>query len=105
MEVVTDFLFLGFKITADCDHSHEIRRQLLLSWKEVTNLDSVLKNTDVTVLTKIHIVKAMVFPVSMHCCEIWTTKKSEHGRIDGFELWCWRRLLKVHWTGDQTSQS
>ena len=105
MEVVTDFLFMGSKITADGDHSHEIRRQLLLSRKAMINLDSVLKSTDITVLTKIHIVKAMVFPVAMYGCGIWTIKKSEHQRIDDFELWCWRRLLKVPWTGDKTSQS
>ena len=105
VELVTDFLFMGSKITADGDHSHEIRRRLLLSRKAMTNLDSVLKSTDITVLTKIHIVKAMVFLVAMHSCGIWTIKKSEHQRIDDFELWCWRRLLKVPWTGDKTSQS
>ena len=105
VEVVTDFLFLGSKITADGDHSHEIRRRLLLGRKAMAILDSVLKSTDVTVLTKIHIVKAMVFPVAMYGCEILTIKKSEYQRIDGFELWWWRRLLKVLWTGDKTSQS
>ena len=105
METVTDFLFLGSKITADGDHSHEIRRRLLLGRKAMAILDSVLKSTDITVLTKIHIVKAMVFPVAMYGCEILTIKKSEYQRIDGFELWWWRRLLKVLWTGDKTSQS
>ena len=94
MEVVTDFLFLGSKITVDGDCSHEIRRQLLLLRKAMTNLDSVLKSRDITMLTKIHTVKAMAFPVVTYC-ESWTVKKSEHQRSDAFELWYWRRLLKV----------
>ena len=98
VEVATDFLFLGSKITADGDHSHEVRRQLLLGRKAMTNLDSVLKSRDITLLTKIHIVKVMVFPVVTYSCESWTIKKAEHQRIDAFELWYWRRLLKVPWT-------
>ena len=94
MEAVTDFLFLACKITAGCDCSLEIRR-LLLVRKAMTNLDSVLKITGITLLTKVHIVNAMVFPVVMYGCESWTIKKAEHQRIDAFELWCWRRLLKV----------
>ena len=105
MEVVTDFLFLGSKITADGDHSHEIRRRLLLGRKAMAILDSVLKSTDVTVLTKIHIVKAMVFPVVMYGCESWTIRKEEHQTIDAFELWCWRRLLKVPWTERRSNQT
>ena len=89
---------MGSKITADSDCSHEIRRQLLLGRKAMTNLDSVLKSRDITLPTKVHIVKAMVFPVVMYDCESWTIKKAEHQRIDAFELWCWRRLLKVPWT-------
>ena len=96
MEVVTDFLFLGFKITADSD-SHEIRRQLLFSRKVMTNLDSVLKSRDITLMTKVHTVKAMVFQVVMYSCESWTVMKAKCQRIDAFELWCWRRLLKVPW--------
>ena len=96
MEAVTDFLFLGSKITVDGDcHPHEIRRQLLLGRKTMTNLDSMLKSKDITLLIKVYIVKAMVFPVVTYSCESWTTKKAEHQRIDAFELWCWRRLLKV----------
>ena len=94
VEVVTDFLFLGAKITADADCSHEIKRQLLLR-KAVTNLDSVLKSRDSTLLTEVHIVKAVVFPVVTYGGESWTVKKAEHQRIDIFKLWCWRRLLKV----------
>ena len=94
-EAETDFLFLGSKITVDGDCSHEIRRQLLLGRKAMTNLDSVLKNIDVTLPTKVCIVKAMVFPVGMYRCESWTIKKAEHQRIDALELWYWRRLLKV----------
>ena len=97
VEVVTDFLFLGSKITADGDCSHEIRRRLLLGRKAMTNLDSVLKSRDVTLATKLYIVKAMVFPVVMYSCESWTVKKAEHQRIDAFQLWCWRRLLRVSW--------
>ena len=95
MEVVTDFLFLGSKITVDGDCSHEIRRQLLLGRKATTNLDSVLKSRDITLPTKVCIVKAVVFPVVMYSCESWTVKKAKHQRTDAFELWCWRRLLKV----------
>ena len=95
---MTDFLFLGSKITMDGDCSHEIRRRLPLGRKAVTNLDSVSKSRDITLLTKVHIVKAMAFPVVMYGCENWTIKKSEQQRIDAFELWCWRRLLRVPWT-------
>ena len=105
MEVVTDFLFLGSKITSDGDCSLEIRRQLLLGRKVMTNLDSALKSRDITLLTKVCIVKAMVFPVVTYSCESWTIKKSEHQRIDAFELWCWRRLLKVSWTATRSKQS
>ena len=98
VEVVTDFLFLGSKITVDGDCSHEIRRWLLLGRKAMTNLDSVLKSRNVTLPTKVHIVKAMVFPVVMYGSESWTIKKTEHQRVDALELWCWRRLLKVPWT-------
>ena len=98
MEVVTDFLFLSSKITADGDCSHEIRRRLLLGKKAITNLDSVLKNRDIILLTKVHIVKAMVFPVVMYGCDSWTIKKDECQRIDAFKLRCWKRLLKVPWT-------
>ena len=105
MEVVTDFLFLGSKITADGDCSHEIRRQLLLGRKSMTNLDSVLKSRDICLPTKVHIVKAVGFPVVTYSCESWAIKKAEHQRIDAFELWCWRRLLKVPWTArSQVSQ-
>ena len=90
--------FWGSKITADGDCSHEIKRRLLLGKKVVTNLDSVFKSKDITLLTKFHLVKAMVFPVAMYGCESWTVKKAEHRRIDAFELWCWRRLLRVPWT-------
>ena len=105
MEVVTDFLFLGSKITADGDHSHEIRRQLLLGRKAMTSLDSVLKSRDITLLTKVHVVKAMIFPVVTYSCESWTIKKAESQRIDAFELWCWRRLLRVPWTTRISNQS
>ena len=96
-ETVTDFIFLGSKITADSDCSHEIKRLLLLRRKAVTNLDSILKSRDITLPTKVHPVKAMVFSVVMYGCESWTIKKAEHQRIDAFELWCWKRLLKVPW--------
>ena len=102
---MTDFLFVGSKITADADCSHEIRRHLLLGRKAMTNLDSVLKSRDITLLTKVHIVKAMVFPVVTYDCESWTVKKAECQRIDAFELWCWRRLLKVPWTARRSNQS
>ena len=93
IEAVTDFLFLHSKITADSDCSHEVRRHLLLGRKAITNLDSVLKSKDITLLTKVHLVKAMIFPVVMYGCESWTINKAEHRKIDAFELWCWRRLL------------
>ena len=92
METVTDFIFLGSKISADGDCSHEIKRRLLLGRKSMTSLDSKLKSRDITLLTKVHIVKAMVFSIVMYKCESWTIKKAEHQRIDAFELWCWRRL-------------
>ena len=95
IETVTDFLFLGSKITADADCSHKIKRCLLLGRKAMTNLDSILKSRDITLRTKVHLVKAMVFPVVMYGCESWTIKKAEHRRIDAFKLWCWRRLLRV----------
>ena len=97
VETVADFIFLGSKITADGDFSHEIKRCLLLGRKAMTNLDSILKSRDITLPTKVYLVKAMVFPVVMHGCENWTIKKTEHRRIDVFELWCWKRLLKVPW--------
>ena len=105
METVTDFIFLGSKITANGDYSHEIKRCLLLGRKAMTNLDSILKSRDITLPAKVHLVKAMVFPVVMYGCESWTIKKAEHRRIDGFELWCWRRLLPVPWTARRSNQS
>ena len=105
METVKDFIFLGSKITADGDCSHEIKRHLLLGRKVMTNLDSILKSKDVTLPTKVHLVKAMVFPVVMYGCESWTIKKAEHRRIDAFELWCWRRFLRVPWTARRSNQS
>ena len=98
METASDFIFLGSKITADGDCSHEIKRRLLLGRKVTTNLDSILKSRDITLPTKVRLVKAMVFPVVMYGCECWTVKKAERRRIDAFELWCWRRLLRVPWT-------
>ena len=98
VEIVTDFIFLGSKITADGDCSHEIKRRLLLGRKVMTNLDSIFKSRDITLPTKVHLVKAMVYPVVMYKCESWTVKKAEHRRIDAFELWYWRRLLRVPWT-------
>ena len=98
MEAVRDFIFLGSKITADGDSSHEIKRCLLLGRKAITNLDSILKSRDITLPAKVRLVKAMVFPVVMYGCDSWTIKKAEHQRIDAFELWCWRRLLRVPWT-------
>ena len=98
METVSDFIFLGSKITADGDCSHEIKRHLLLGRKIITNLDNILKSRDITLSTKVHLVKAMVFPAVMYGCESWTVKKAECRRIDAFELWCWRRLLRVPWT-------
>ena len=105
VETVADFIFLGSKITADGDCSHEIKRHLLLGRKIMTNLDSILKSKDITLPTKVHLVKAMVFPVVMYGCESWTIKKAEHRRIDAFELWCWRRLLRVPWTARKSNQS
>ena len=105
VETVTDFLFLGSKITADGDCSHEIKRCYFLGRKAMTNLDSILKSRDITLPTKVHLVKAMVFPVVMYRCESWTIKKAEHRRIDAFELWCWRRPLRVSWTGRRSNQS
>ena len=102
---MTGFLFLGPKITADGNHSHEIRRRLLLGRKAMTNLDSVLKSRDISLLTKVRIIKATVFPVVMYGCESWTVKKAECQRIDAFELWCWRRLLKVPWTRRRSNPS
>ena len=104
-ETVTDFLFLGSKITGDGDCSHEIKRHLLLGRKALTNLDSLLKSRDITLLTKVHLVKAMVFPVVMYGCESWTIKKAECQRIDAFELWYWRRILRVPWTARRSNQS
>ena len=98
METVTNFIFGGSKITAYGDCSHKIKRHLLLGRKVMTNLDSILKSRDITLLTKVCLVKAMVFPVVIHGCEIWTIKKAEHQRIDAFELWCWRTLFRVPWT-------
>ena len=95
---VRDFIFLGSKITADGEHSHEIKRHLLLGRKALTNIDSIFNSRDITLPTKVHLVKAMVFPVVMYGCESWTIKKAEHQRIDAFELWCWKRLLRVPWT-------
>ena len=105
METVRDFIFGGSKITADGDFSHEIKGHLLLGRKAMTNLDSILKSRDITLLTKISLVKAMVFPVVMYGCESWIMKKAEHQRIDAFELWCWRRLLRVPWTATRSNQS
>ena len=105
MEIVTDFIFLGSKITADSDCSHEIKRRLLHGRKAMTNLDSILKSRDITLSTKVHLVKAIVFPVVMYGCESWTIKKAECRRIDAFELWCWRRLLRVPWTAKRSNQS
>ena len=102
---VRNFIFLGSKITADGDCSHEIKRHLLLGRKAMTNLDSILKSRDITLLTKVHLVKAMVFPVVMYGCESWTIKKAEYQRIDAFELWCWRRHLRVPWTARGSNQS
>ena len=105
METVTDFIVLGSKITADGDCSHEIKKCLLLGRKAMTNLDSKLKSRDVTLPTKVHLVKAVVFPVVVYGCESWTIKKAEHQRIDSFGLWCWRRLLRVPWTERRSNQS
>ena len=105
VKTVTDFILGGSKITTDGDCSHEIKRQLLLGRKAMTNLDSILKSRDITLPTKVHLVKAMVFPVVMYGCEGWTIKKAEHQRIDAFELRCWRRLLRVPWTASRSNQS
>ena len=105
METVSDFIFLGSKITADGDYSHEIKRYLLLGRKVMSNLDSILKSRDVTLPTKVCLVKAMVFPVVMYGCESCTIKKAECQRIDAFELWCWRRLSRVPWTARRSNQS
>ena len=105
VETVSDFIFWGFKITADGDCSHEIKRCLLLGRKVMTNLDSILKSRDITLPTTVHLLKAMVFPVVMYGCESWTIKKAECQRIDAFELWCWRILLRVPWTARRSNQS
>ena len=105
VETVTDFIFLGSKITADDDCNHQIKRCLLLGRKAMTNLDSILKSRDITLPTKVHLVKALVFPVVMYGCESWTIKKVEHQRIDAFELWCWRKLPRVPWTARRSNQS
>ena len=105
METVKDFIFLGSKITADDDCSHEIKRCLLLGRKAMTNLESILKSRDITLPTKAHTVKAMVFPVVMYGCESWTIKEAEHRRMDAFKLWCWRRFLRVPWTARRSNQS
>ena len=105
VETVTDFTFEGSKMTADGNCSYEIKRCLLLGRKVMTNLDSILKSRDITLPTKVQLVKAMVFPVVMYGCESWTIKKAEHQRIDTFELWCWRRLLRVPWTARRCNQS
>ena len=105
METMTDFIFLGSKITADSDYSHEIKRHLLLRRKAMTNLETVLKSRDITLPTKVNIVKARFFPVVMYRCESWTVKKAEHRRIGALEWWCWRRLLRVPWTARRSNQS
>ena len=105
IETVRDFILGDSKITANDDWNHEIKRYLLLRRKAMTNLDSILKSRDITLLTKVHLVKAMVFPVVMYGCKSWTIKKAEHQRIDAFELWCWRRLLRVPWTASRSNQS
>ena len=103
METVVDFIFLGSKITADGDCTHEIKRRLFLERKVMTNLDSILKSRDITLPTNVHLVKAVVFLVVMYGCESWTIKKAERQRIDAFELWCWRRLLRVPWTARRSN--
>ena len=105
VETVSDFIFLGSKITTDGDCSHEIKRHLLLGRKVMTTLDSIFKSRDITLATKVSLVKAMVFPVVMYGCESWTVKKAECRRIDAFELWCWRRLLRAPWTARRSNQS
>ena len=103
VETMSDFIFRGSQITADGDCSHEIKRRLLFGRKVMTNLDSIFQSRDITLTTKVHLVKAMVFPVVMYGCESWTVKKAESQRIDAFELWCWRRLLRVPWTARRSS--
>ena len=105
VEAVTDFIFLGSKNTLDSDCSHEIKRRLLLVRKAMTNQDSILKSRDITLPTNFHLVKAMVFPVVVYGCDSWTIKKAEHRRIDAFELWCWKRVLRVPWTARRSNQS
>ena len=105
MEIVRDFIFVGSNITADGDCSHEIKRHLLLGGKVMTNLESILKSRDITLPTKVHLVKAMVFPVVLYGCESWTVKKAECQKIDAYGLWCWRRLLRVPWTARRPNQS
>ena len=105
VETVSDVIFLGSKITADGDCCHEIKRRLLFGRKVMTNLDSIFKSRDITLPTKVHLVKAMVFPVAKYGCESWTVKKAERQQIDAFELWCWRRLLRVPWTARRSNQS
>ena len=105
METVSNFMFLGSKITANGDCSHEVKRCLLLGRKAMSNRDSILKSRDITLSPKVHLVKAMVFPVVMYGCESWTIKKAKQQRIDAFELWCWRRLLRVPWTAKRSNQS
>ena len=105
VETVADFMFFGSKVTADGDCSHEIKRLLLLGRKDMINLDSILKSRDITMTTTVHLVKAMVFPVVMYGCESWTVKKAEGQRNDAFELWCWRRLLRIPWTASRSNQS
>ena len=105
VEAVTDFIFVGSKITADGDYSHEIKKYLLLGRKAMTNLDSILKSREITLPKKVRLVKAIVFPVVMYGCESWTIKKAEHQKIDTFEMWCWRRLLRILWTSKRSNQS
>ena len=105
LEIVADFIFLGSTITVNGDCSHEIKRRLLLGRKVMTNLDSILKSSNITLPTKVHLVKAMVFPAVTYGCESWTVKKAEHQRIDAFELWCWRRLLRAPWTARRSNWS
>ena len=105
VQIVSDFIFWGSKMTADGDCSHEIKRRLLLGRKVMTNLDSIFKSRDITLPTKVRLVKAMIFPVVMYGCESWTIKKAEHRRIDAFKLWCWTRLFRVHWTARRFNQS
>ena len=105
VDIVSDFIILGSKITEDGDCSHEIKRRLLLGRKVMTNLDNIFKSRDITLTTKVHLVKAMVFPVGMYGCESWTMKKAEHQKFDAFELWYWRRLLRVPWTARRSNQS